>query len=179
MFSWRRPSKLALQAAFLLAQQRDGSTRRVRDLADELGVGTPYLAKVLQPLTRRGILHAVRGPGGGLQLGQAAREIYLWDILCGLEGTEDMMGCFLGLPQCSDHTPCPMRHAWLPIRAQILLLLQGTSLAEIAAGADIRRFLKRELQVIGTSPSRQEDQAQAGDFDVKRSVSTPKGSLGE
>ena len=141
----RRSAQLALQASLLLALEPEGAPRRVSEIADELGVPRTYLAKVLQGLTRVGLLHAVRGPGGGVCLARPPREIHLWDVLSALEPAREFEDCFLGLGQCNDLQPCPLHDAWGPIRADILAMLQTKSLWEFASEA-------REKQVLTGRP---------------------------
>lgn len=131
----RRSAQLALQASLLLALEPEGAPRRVSEIADELGVPRTYLAKVLQGLTRVGLLHAVRGPGGGVCLARSPREIHPWDVLSALEPAREFEHCFLGLGQCNEVQPCPLHDAWGPIRADILAMLQTKSLWEFASEA--------------------------------------------
>jgi len=132
---YRRSAQLALQASLLLALEPAGAPRRVSEIADELGVPRTYLAKVLQGLTRIGLLHAVRGPGGGVCLARSPREIHLWDVLSALEPVGEFEHCFLGLGHCNQMQPCPLHDAWGPIRADILAMLQTKSLWEFASEA--------------------------------------------
>ena len=141
----RRSAQLALQASLLLALEPEGAPRRVSEIADELGVPRTYLAKVLQGLTRVGLLHAVRGPGGGVCLARSPREIHLWDVLSALEPAREFEHCFLGLGECNEVQPCPLHDAWGPIRADILAMLQTKSLWEFASEA-------REKQVLTGRP---------------------------
>ena len=139
---YRRSSQLALQAALYLALEPEGTSRRVREIATELGVPATYLAKVLQGLTRVGLLRAMRGPGGGVQLARSAREIYLWDVLSAVEPVGEFERCFLGLGRCNDLNPCPLHEAWAPIRNQILTMLQTKSLLEFATEAQEKGLLR-------------------------------------
>lgn len=139
---FRRSVQLALQATLLLALEPEGTSRRVREIAAQLGVPAPYLAKVLQTLTRVGLLRAVRGPGGGMRLARSPRDICLWDVVAAVEPVGEFEQCFLGLSQCNDLSPCPLHEAWVPIRAQLLTMLRGKSLGEFAAEAREKQLLK-------------------------------------
>ena len=137
----RRSAQLALQASLLLALEPEGRPRRVSEIADELGVPRTYLAKVLQNLTRVGLLHAVRGPGGGVCLARSPREMHLWDVLSATEPVREFEQCFLGLGQCNDLQPCPLHEVWGPIRTSILAMLQTKSLWQFASDAQEKRLL--------------------------------------
>ncbi|OFV84771.1 MAG: hypothetical protein A2620_05575 [Acidobacteria bacterium RIFCSPHIGHO2_01_FULL_67_28] len=116
----------------------------MREIAAGLGVPATYLAKVLQGLTRAGLLRAVRGPGGGVQLARPARDIRLWDVLAAVEPVGEFERCFLGLGECDDAHPCPLHESWGPIRARLLEMLQARSLDEFAAEAESRGLLEPE-----------------------------------
>ena len=138
---YHRSAQLALRASLLLALEPKGAVRRVGEIADELGVPRTYLAKVLQGLTRAGLLNAVRGPGGGVCLARPPREIHLWDVLSAIEPVREFERCFLGLGQCNDQQPCPLHEAWGPIRSNILAMLQTKSLWEFASEAQQNHLL--------------------------------------
>lgn len=141
---YRRPAQLALQATLLLAMKTDSKPSRVSELAGRLGIPATYLAKILQSLSRVGLLSTVRGPGGGVQLARPAREIHLLDVLSAIEPTLDFERCFLGLPACTEENPCAVHETWAPLRTQILAMLQTTSLGDLATKAKLREVLLRE-----------------------------------
>ncbi|MFQ5926780.1 MAG: RrF2 family transcriptional regulator [Terriglobia bacterium] len=133
-----------MQASLLLALEPEGTLRRVSELADRLGAPATYLAKILQSLTRLGLLRAVRGPGGGMQLARPAREVHLWDVLSAVAPGDQFEDCLLGLGGCSDLRPCPLHEVWAPIRRQILDLLHTKTLWEIATEAERKGVLDWE-----------------------------------
>ncbi len=138
----RRSAQLALQTTLLLAMEPEGATRRVRDLAGELGVTAAYLSKVLQGLTRVGLVRAVRRPGGGVQLAQLPQNVSLWDVLSAVETVGSLERCFLGLPECSDSCSCPLHETWAPLRNHILEILLTRTLWELAREARRKSLLK-------------------------------------
>ena len=132
---YRRSAQLALQAALVLAMNPRGAIHRVRDLASELGITPTYLTKVLQSLTRVGLLRTVRGPGGGVQLAQNPENVSLWDVLSAVEPMGSLEQCFLGLQRCNASRPCPMHETWAPLRNHFLEILHTRSLSEFAREA--------------------------------------------
>lgn len=129
---YRRSAQLALQALFFLALEPAPRPRLVREIAAALGVQTPYLTKIFQQLQRVGLVRAVRGPRGGVRLLRPADQIKLWDVISALEPLDMFEQCLLGLARCSDPNPCPLHNLWLPIRAQLLAMLQTKSVLELA-----------------------------------------------
>jgi Rrf2 family protein len=132
---YRRTSQLALETTLLLALEPDGSSRRIRELAEELGVAPTYLTKIVQNLTRVGLLRAMRGPGGGVQLARPAREIYPWQVLEAVEPAGEFTRCLLGTRPCTGEAPCPLHEVWAPTRDKIREILQTKNLREFAAEA--------------------------------------------
>jgi len=129
-------STYAIRAALEVATQRPvpGEFVSTRKVADDLGVPFAFLTKVLQGLTRSGILLSQRGAGGGVALARAADTITLLDVLAAIGADGVFRDCVLGLPTCSDVTPCALHAAWREQRAQLQALFTKTTLADLAAG---------------------------------------------
>src|SRR5688500_1853281 len=53
----------------------------IRQVAAATRVPEGYLAKVLQCLSRAGLVHSQRGPHGGSVLARAAEQITLYDVI--------------------------------------------------------------------------------------------------
>ena len=60
----------ALRALTVLPE--DGSYALTKQLAAQLELPGPYLAKILQVLVQKGLLRSLRGPRGGFQLARPA-----------------------------------------------------------------------------------------------------------
>lgn len=133
---YRRSAQLTVEVVLFLALEPEGTSRRVRDLATELGVPATYLAKIVQALTRLGVLRALRGPRGGVRLARPAREICLRDVLSAIEPVGEFERCFLWLRQCDDQHPCPIHDDWALIRTSILEMLEKKSMWEFANEAE-------------------------------------------
>jgi Rrf2 family iron-responsive transcriptional regulator len=54
---------------------------RVPEIARAYGVSELFLFKILQPLTRAGIIQTVRGRNGGVRLPRPASQITLFDVV--------------------------------------------------------------------------------------------------
>lgn len=132
---YRRTGLLALQAAVLLALEPDGTLRPIRELAEELGVGPTYLTKIIQSLTRVGLLRAARGPGGGVQLARPPEQITPWDVMTAMEPVDGFTQCLLATRQCNEAAPCSLHDCWAPTRNLIRERLETSNLREFAVEA--------------------------------------------
>ena len=91
---------LALHAMGLLATDSSDlfSTRRI---AGKLQVSEAHLSKVLQRLTRAGLVQPVRGPTGGFGIARDPEQITLLEVYEAIDGPLDSSTCLLGTPVCS------------------------------------------------------------------------------
>jgi Rrf2 family protein len=90
---------LALHAAALLASAPE-KHQSVHDMAVVLKASEHHLAKVLQRLTKAGIVTSVRGPKGGFVLARKAVDLSMLEVFEAVEGPIGKPGCLLGLSTC-------------------------------------------------------------------------------
>jgi Rrf2 family protein len=124
----------AIRAAVLAAAKDPDGQRAfipIRELAEEVDVSFHFLTKILRRLTEANIMESFRGPNGGVGLIRPAREISVIDIVASVDGLGLFQGCALGLPQCSDESPCPLHDAWRKRREDLKNMLTRTTLADL------------------------------------------------
>jgi len=93
-------ASIGWHAMIALADARD-ELRSTAEIAELLGVSGAHLSKVLQRLTRAGLVEAVRGPRGGFRLGKPAEEITILQIYEVIEGPIQDRQCLLRKPICN------------------------------------------------------------------------------
>lgn len=67
---------------------------RIPDIAKAYNVSELFLFKILQPLTKGGIVETVRGRNGGIRLNRDASKISLFDVVRVTEDNFSMAECF-------------------------------------------------------------------------------------
>ncbi|OLP45760.1 iron-responsive transcriptional regulator RirA [Rhizobium oryziradicis] len=67
---------------------------RIPEIAKAYGVSELFLFKILQPLTKAGLIETVRGRNGGVRLGRAPETISLFDVVKVTEDSFAMAECF-------------------------------------------------------------------------------------
>jgi Rrf2 family protein len=97
---------LALHATAAMAGAR-GERVTARKMAAALGVSEAHLAKVLQRLTRAGLVRGTRGPRGGYRLTRPPSRISLREVYEAVEGSLEVEHCLLGVPVCGQRR-CPV-----------------------------------------------------------------------
>ena len=119
---------------FIATRTADGSRVGIKDIAHHTGTPEPFVAKILQTLSRRGIVSSVKGPNGGFYVGDDARQIPLMDIVKAIDGDSLMLSCGLGIKNCSERKPCPIHHEYKAIRDNIMKMLNTNTIQNLSAG---------------------------------------------
>lgn len=127
-----RTSQYAIQALIYIATQPRDKLALSHEIAERLYVPSAYLAKIMQDLSRGGLLTSFRGRSGGFALSDPPEEINLMRILLVTEGANFGKDCALGLKECSDETACPMHTQWKPLKQKIIEMLQQQTLAKLS-----------------------------------------------
>jgi Rrf2 family protein len=143
MFS--KACEYALRACIMIAQKSsEGHKLSIKQIVGEIQGPEHFVAKILQQLSRGGIVRSAKGPSGGFFVDDEQRQIKVIEIVKLIDGDELFKGCGLGLPNCSDEKPCPLHEKFGKIRKDITDMLQ-TSTLETMSGKleDGLAFLKR------------------------------------
>lgn len=123
----------AVQALILLAELPRGSYAGTVSIAERIGAPRNYLGKLLQQLTRDGVLGSQKGMGGGFRLARRPEEITLIDIVDPIEPFRRWGSCILGRGNCTEHNPCAIHDRWKPVKESYLKILDETTIADLAA----------------------------------------------
>jgi Rrf2 family protein len=89
-----------------MLQNQNKGKNTVVEMATELSIPQPYLSKVLQQLSKSGVISSTKGRGGGFYLSDQNMKRPLIDVVICIEGHNVFNKCVLGLAECSDKNPC-------------------------------------------------------------------------
>jgi Rrf2 family protein len=121
----------AMRAVFFIAHRTaEGGRVGIKEIANGIDSPEHFLAKILQDLSRRGIVQSAKGPNGGFYVDDNILKLPLSAIVEAVDGSGIFTGCGLGLDYCSEDNPCPLHHEFKAIRNQIQELLQSTAIGE-------------------------------------------------
>lgn len=129
-----KTQEYALQALIHLALTPT-EFRLSRELAAQLDVPGPYLAKVLKRFAQLGYLESAKGRGGGYRIKKRALDAAVREVVTVADGNDPFAGCLLGLSRCTDHAACPIHDKWMPLRDKVIALLERQTVADLAAKA--------------------------------------------
>lgn len=103
-----------------------------KEVALKLNMPQPFLAKILQELTRKHLVSSTKGPNGGFYLTDENLNNKVIDIVSCIDGLDALNTCFLGLDTCSTDKPCSMHHTIEPYKNEIILQLSDNTIAQFA-----------------------------------------------
>lgn len=125
-------SRHAIRALICLAQLREGEYAQAAVVADEIGAPRNYLGKLLQGLSKRGVLLSHKGHGGGFRLARDPKRVSLYDVVEPIEGLSRKQGCILGRMLCGDGSPCPAHKRFVAVVREQERFLKETMIGQLA-----------------------------------------------
>lgn len=132
-----RLSKLADYGALIMTElaRSPEQLRTATDLAEQLHVGAPTIAKVLKILSKAGLLESVRGQAGGYRLARMPESISVAQIIAAMDGPIALTECSLQDSHCEIEHDCQVRPHWQQVSVSIQQTLASMSLADMVKPA--------------------------------------------
>lgn len=128
----------AIRSVFFIAHRTaSGNKVGIKEIANGIDSPEHFLAKILQDLSRKGIVLSAKGPNGGFYMDDANRKRPLSDVVEAVDGSSIFTGCALGLTYCSETNPCPLHHQFKAIRNQLKDLLEQTTIADFSESLNL------------------------------------------
>ena len=121
----------ALRAVVYLAYEAPEG-RTTAQIAEATRLPKDYLAKIIQELAEKGIVHTRRGVGGGISLAKSPEEVTILDVVNAVEPIRRITMCPLGLIAHGTRL-CPLHKRMDAALATVEEVFRKTTLAEVLA----------------------------------------------
>jgi Rrf2 family protein len=132
--------KYGIRAVVYLASRHTRNNIGIREISGDLGLPSPFLAKIMQQLAKHKILNSVKGPNGGFSLKKKPESITMLDIVKIIDGDNLFRNCLIHDGACSDvrksRKACPVHDDYSVIRSKIDGLFRNKTIADLARVAD-------------------------------------------
>ena len=102
-----------------LAEHADLGACSAKDLADMYSIPQEALAKILQRLTKAGLLISQYGTNGGYVLSRDPRSITAYEVIRTIEGPLFMTSCSAATSDCEQSDRCTVRGPLLKVSRTI------------------------------------------------------------
>lgn len=132
--------------AMMFVSQKSRSGEKVGIKAIAKGIDSPehFMAKILQDLSRKGLIKSTKGPHGGFFMDETNTRISLAQIVSAIDGDKVFVGCGLGLRACNEKKPCPIHDEFKIVRTKLKNMLETTHIGEFTGNLDKGlNYLKR------------------------------------
>lgn len=119
-----------------------------REIAEQFDIPIELMAKVLQRLTRRGLLTSQQGTRGGYQLARAASGISIADVIQAIDGPVAVTACSAHADRCGQFAKCNVRDPLWKIREIIVSALKTTTVSELAKDVMLPEVAARPARML-------------------------------
>ena len=127
--------RYAIRVMIDLAEHMNGKYIPMKEIADRQDVSLKYMTKIMQALTKSGMLDGQHGKGGGSKLNRDPEEYRVGDILRLTEGTLAPVACIDETDcKCDRSFECRTRPMWNELDKLISEYLDGITIADLMEG---------------------------------------------
>ncbi|MCP4901436.1 MAG: Rrf2 family transcriptional regulator [bacterium] len=123
-------ASLGMHAMGLMSASQD-QPLSARTIAEKFSVSEAHLSKVLQRLTKVGLLASTRGPKGGFSLTRDPETVTLLEVFEAIEGPVEPTDCLFGSPLC-DGNDCVLGRVIVDVNRTLWDYLAKKTLKDIS-----------------------------------------------
>lgn len=144
MLQLTRDGEYAVRAVVFLAAQPEGKVSLINEISEVQEVPKSYLSKIMQHLTRAGLVKSRRGAKGGFTLARPAGSITLREAIEAVEGPIFLNVCLIKKGECHRDDLCPVHPVWKEAQKKLMEVLDGKTLADLVKDAEsIKKSAKK------------------------------------
>ena len=126
-----RAGEYGVLGLMALARHAHGSVVMIDEVSREEHIPKSFLAKIFQNLARGGLVHSVRGTGGGYALARLPDEITVLQVIEAIEGPIALQRCLEEKPDCHHLPSCALCGLFSEAQDRLRDTFARTSLADL------------------------------------------------
>ncbi|MDR3773544.1 MAG: Rrf2 family transcriptional regulator [Terracidiphilus sp.] len=130
-----RASDYAVRVMIHLATLPEGERALLPTLALATGAPGSFLSKILQNLSRAGLIASYRGQLGGFEILPRGRQASVREVIEAIDGPISLNLCLQHGKSCSRKSWCPAHLVWVQAQAAMLQVLDQAIVADLAQQA--------------------------------------------
>ena len=132
MLKLTKKADYGLMALKYLAEHPETPALSAKDIADAYGIPAQLLAKILQRLTKVGLLRSHAGMNGGYALARDARQISAFEVIHAIDGPLFITSCTKGAKACELTPNCTIKEPLARVNSTIAGVLKSISIHDLA-----------------------------------------------
>jgi Rrf2 family protein len=126
-----READYAVRCVLFLSQEK-GRTVSANEISQSMTVPRSFLAKILQRLSKNGIVRSIQGIAGGFELVNKPGKINVLEVIEAIQGPTAVNVCAVDEHNCDRSDACPVHPVWVELREDIEKRLKKESFAKLA-----------------------------------------------
>jgi Rrf2 family protein len=130
MLRFTKRADYGLMAMHYIAVHDSVGSVSAKRIAEEFGIPSELLAKILQRLAKQRLIVSQNGPKGGYALSRDSSRITVGEVIRALEGPISIVSC-LDHGGCPQEPRCSLRRPVQKLQVAITQMLDTMSLAEL------------------------------------------------
>lgn len=127
-----RKAEYAIIILTELASHPMGTILTSRQISKNRSIPVNLVVQLLAVLKDAGWTAGIRGPAGGVKLEQDPEKIDLREVIEKIDGPIGITRCLFHDRPCHDRTHCSLRGVWAKAQTQMLNVLEGVTIKELA-----------------------------------------------
>jgi Rrf2 family transcriptional regulator, iron-sulfur cluster assembly transcription factor len=125
---------------FLAKESKNGGNTGIKKISEDLGLPSPFLAKILMQLAKQKILISTKGPHGGFSLLVSPEKITVLDVIIAIDGQDIFTNCVIHNGSCEtlgrEKKYCPLHEEYEKTRRDLVTLFKSKTIYDLAERAD-------------------------------------------
>jgi Rrf2 family protein len=130
-----RAADYAVRVMIHLAALHTEGRVSLPELAAATDAPESFLSKILQALSRAGLISSRRGQLGGFQISQGGREASMLKVIEAIDGPICLNVCLISGKSCQRKAHCPAHPIWAQAQTAMMEVLSRATVAELAFAA--------------------------------------------
>lgn len=126
-----RATEYSIRAMLHLAEKYPAQVVSKHEICQAEEITPAFLAKILQPLIKEGLVVSKRGVAGGFALSKSPERISLLDVMHAVDEPLSLNLCLTSDQVCDRMNLCPVHLLWEDVRNYIEKRFGGKTLADL------------------------------------------------
>jgi Rrf2 family protein len=148
MLRLTKKADYGLMALKFLAERSDTPSLSAKDIAEAYGIPPQLLAKILQRLTKVGLLKSHAGTNGGYALSRPPEDITAFEVIGAIDGPLFITSCETGSRGCDLTDSCTVREPLRKVNESITGVLKAIRVSDLCEPENARKPHGRPLESI-------------------------------
>jgi Rrf2 family protein len=114
-----KAGEYAIMCVFYMAKHEKGKVISLNRIAKAMDIPKQFLSKIVQQLSRSGILESLQGPKGGCRLLVAPEKLSILDVVEAIMGKILLNDCIQSSSTCGRKVRCAVHLVWSKAENQL------------------------------------------------------------